>query len=162
MGPRDQRKVETRNDVLVYSTEPLEEDLEITGPVTAILWASSTAEDTDFTVKVVDVHPDGRAINLCDGILRTRFRESFSKPSLITPGEPYKYEISVGATSNLFRAGHRIRIEVSSSNFPLYDRNPNSGVWSTEADPGDLRLATQTIYHDWNLPSHICMPIVPR
>jgi putative CocE/NonD family hydrolase len=162
MGPIDQRLVETRNDVLVYSTQPLERDIEVTGPVTAVLWASSSAEDTDFTVKLVDVYPDGRAINLCDGIVRARFRESLLTPSLIVPNEVYRYEIRVGATSNLFRKGHRIRVEVSSSNFPTYDRNPNTGQWPKDARQCDMQIATQVVYHERKWPSHIRLPIIPR
>jgi putative CocE/NonD family hydrolase len=162
MGPLDQRLVETRNDVLVYSTQPLERDIEVTGPVIAVLWASSSAEDTDFTVKLVDVYPDGRAINLCDGIVRARFRESLLTPSLIVPDEVYRYEIRVGATSNLFRKGHRIRVEVSSSNFPTYDRNPNTGQWPKDARQCDMQIATQVVYHERKWPSHILLPIMPR
>jgi putative CocE/NonD family hydrolase len=163
MGAYDQRMVEMRNDVLVYTTPPLEADTEITGPISAVLWAASTATDTDFTVKLVDVHPDGKAINLCDGIIRARFRESLENPRLIKPDEVYRYEITVGVTSNLFKKGHRIRVEVSSSNFPTYDRNPNSGQWAKDVtSSGDMKIATQTIFHEPDKPSHITLPIAPR
>lgn len=162
MGAYDQRMVEMRNDVLVYTTPPLEQDTEVTGPVRAVLWAASTAPDTDFTVKLVDVHPDGRAINLCDGIIRARFRESLENPSLIRPGEVYRYVIEVGVTCNLFRKGHRIRVEVSSSNFPTYDRNPNTGAWPKDAKPSAMAIATQTIFHEPGRESHIVLPVSPR
>ena len=162
MGAYDQRMVEMRNDVLVYTTPPLAKDMEISGPISAVLWAASTAPDTDFTVKLVDVHPCGKAINLCDGIIRARFRESLEKPSLIKPNEVYRYEIQVGVTSNLFKKGHSIRIEVSSSNFPTYDRNPNTGQWARDAVSSDMKIATQIIFHEPDKPSHILLPIVPR
>ena len=162
MGAYDQRMVEMRNDVLVYTTPPLEKEMEVTGPISAVLWAASTAPDTDFTVKLVDVHPCGKAINLCDGIIRARFRESLETPSLIKPDEVYRYEIQVGVTSNLFKKGHRIRVEVSSSNFPTYDRNPNSGQWAKDVAASDLKIATQTIFHEPDKPSYISLPIVPR
>jgi uncharacterized protein len=162
MGAYDQRAVEMRNDVLVYSTPPLETDTEITGPVSAVLWAASSAPDTDFTVKLVDVHPCGKAINLCDGILRARFRDSLEEPSLIKADEIYRYEIQVGVTSNLFMKGHKIRVEVSSSNFPTYDRNPNNGQWPSEATTSDMKFATQTIFHAADTPSYISLPVAPR
>ena len=101
--------------------------MEVTGPIKVVLYASSSAPDTDFTAKLVDVYPDGRALNLTDGILRTRYRESLETPKLMTPGEVYRLTIDAGVTSNVFRAGHRIRLEISSSNFPRFDRNPNTG-----------------------------------
>lgn len=162
MGPEDQRPVEIRNDVLVYSTKPLENDVEVTGLVKMELWASSTAQDTDFTAKLIDVFPDGRAINICDGLVRARFRNSFEKPEAIEPDKIYKYEIRLGSTSNLFKKGHSIRLEVSSSNFPMYDRNPNNSKWSTQVKNDELELATQSIFHDGFYPSHLILPIIPR
>lgn len=162
MGPYDQRLNEIRNDVLVFSTKPLEKALEVTGYVSLVLWASSTAVDTDFTAKLIDVFPDGRAINLCDGLVRARFRNSFVTPELIEPNRIYQYEIKIGATSNLFKPGHSIRLEISSSNFPAYDRNPNGPGWSTLIGPLHLELATQIIFHDNEHPSHVILPICAR
>jgi putative CocE/NonD family hydrolase len=162
MGPADQRPVESRNDVLVYTTAPLDRDLEVTGPVTLLLWAASTAVDTDFTAKLVDVYPDGRAINLCDGIVRARFRDSLTQPAPIEPDRVYAYRIRVGSTSNLFRASHCLRLEVSSSNFPQYDRNLNTGHDVGWDSLSDRVVATQTILHDAAHPSHLVLPAVPR
>ncbi|HEX2978732.1 MAG TPA: CocE/NonD family hydrolase [Anaerolineaceae bacterium] len=162
MGPEDQRPVEIRNDVLVYSTKPLEKDIEVTGMVKVELWASSTAQDTDFTAKLIDVFPDGRAINICDGLVRARFRNSFEQPEAIEPDRIYRYEIRLGSTSNLFFKGHSIRLEISSSNFPMYDRNPNNMLWPTQVKNDELELATQSIFHDERYPSHIILPIIPR
>ena len=114
--------------MLVYSTTPLPSPIEVTGPVKVVLYVSSSAHDTDFTAKLVDVFPDGLARNLTDGILRARYRESLENPKLMTPGEVYRMTIDAGVTSNVFRAGHRIRVEISSSNFPRFDRNPNTGA----------------------------------
>src|SRR5206468_8477122 len=126
-GPRDQRPVERRSDVLVYTTKPLKKDLEVTGPVQAVLYISTNASDTDFTAKLVDVFPDGYARNLTDGILRLRYRESLERAELATPGQVYRVRIDAGVTSNVFLKGHRVRVEISSSNFPRFDRNANTG-----------------------------------
>lgn len=159
-GPFDQASVEDREDVLVYTTPPLAAPVDVTGPITLVLYASSTAVDTDFTAKLVDVHEDGKAYNLCDGIIRARYRSSFTEPTLIEPGKVYPYEIDLWATSNLFKAGHRIRLEVSSSNFPRFDRNPNSGKpFGTDTE---LLTATQTAYHDAERASYLLLPVVPR
>jgi putative CocE/NonD family hydrolase len=158
--PADQRAVEQRPDVLVYTSEPLASDVEVTGPVALKLWVASSAPDTDFTGKLVDVFPDGVARALTDSILRARYRESKTSPSLLTPGRPVELTIDLGATSNLFRAGHRIRLEVSSSNFPRFDRNPNTGgVFGEDAE---LRRAEQQVFHDANRPSRLILPVVPR
>ena len=162
MGAYDQTPNEIRNDVLVYTTDALEADTEVTGAVKAVIWASTTAQDTDFTVKLVDVHPDGSALNICDGIIRARFRESLEHPTPVKPHEIYRYEIMVGSTSNLFKQGHRMRVEVSSSNFPLYDRNPNTGGWSKDAGPTDFKVATQMVFHDNQYPSQIILPVIRR
>ena len=159
-GPQDRRAVERRDDILVYTSDPLDEDLEVTGPVSMTLYASSSTPDTDFTCALVDVHPDGRAIILCEGLRRARFRDSIESPTLIEPGRVYQYTIDMWETSNLFRAGHRIRVEVSSSNFPRFDRNLNTG-----SQPGldaDMRVAHQTVYHDADRPSHVTLPVIPR
>jgi putative CocE/NonD family hydrolase len=158
MGPRDQRPAEWRPDVLCYTTPPLEADVEVTGPVRVVLWAASTARDTDFTAKLVDVHPSGLAVNVAQGIIRARFRESWEAPTLLEPGRISRYEIDCWSTSNCFLAGHRIRVEISSSNFPQFDRNPNTG--HPFALDTELSSATQTIYHDAAHPSHIVLPVI--
>ena len=160
-GPRDQQQVEARPDVLIYSTPPLDQDLEVTGPVTLDLYASTSAADTDFAAKLVDVYPDGKAINLTEGILRARYREStIGEPKPITPGQIYEYKIDMWSTSNVFLKGHRIRLEVSSSNFPRFDRNLNTGKdASTDAT---MVKATNTIYHDSAHPSALILPVIPK
>ena len=159
-GPYDQTKVEERQDVLVYSTPPLEQDLEVTGPVKMILYAASSARDTDFTAKLVDAHPDGKAFNLCDGIIRARYRNGPAREVLLDPGRTEPFEIDLWVTSNLFKRGHRIRLEVSSSNFPRFDRNPNSGKpFGTDTV---LLSAKQTIFHDSDHPSHLVLPVIPH
>jgi putative CocE/NonD family hydrolase len=159
-GPYDQSKVEARKDVLVYSTAPMETYLEVTGPITLSLWAASSAPDTDFTAKLVDVTPEGKAYNLCDGVLRARYRKDRAKPVLLEPGQAEHFDIDLWVTSNVFLKGHCIRIEVSSSNFPRFDRNPNTGH-EFGADT-ELSSATQTIYHDHEHPSHLVLPVIPR
>jgi uncharacterized protein len=158
-GPRDQRPAEARDDVLVYSTPPFAQDTEVTGPVTLELYAKSSAVDTDFTAKLVDVAPDGFARNLTEGIIRARYRNSQEKPELINPGEIYKFAIDVWSTSNVFLKGHRLRLEVSSSNFPRFDRNLNTGG---DNETGQKYVsATNTIYHDAEHPSALIVPVVP-
>ena len=159
-GPRDQSSVEQRDDVLVYTSPLLDHPIEVTGQVTAILYAATTATDTDFTAKLVDVHPDGKVYNLCDGVIRARFRQGLDSPKLVEPGKIERYEVDLWVTSNLFLPGHRIGVEISSSNFPRFDRNPNSGKpFGTDTD---LLEATQTIYHDADHRSHIVLPVIPR
>ena len=159
-GAFDQRPIEARPDVLVYTTPPLDQYMEVTGPVTMTLYASSSARDTDFTAKLLDVSPDGYARNLTDGIIRARYRTPRAPARLIEPGEIYEYEIDLGATSNLFRRGHSIRLEISSSNFPRFDRNANTGE-PIGTDAGFVS-ALQTIYHSTEYPSHVTLPVVPR
>jgi putative CocE/NonD family hydrolase len=159
-GPNDQQPVEGRKDVLVYTGPELTDDVEITGPISVELYAATTARDTDFTAKLVDVHPDGIAINLCDGIIRGRYRESSKDPELLEPGKIYKYTIDLTVTSNVFKKGHRMRVEISSSNFPRFDRNTNTG--NTFAEDDQIVPATQTIYHDADHPSHVLLPIIPE
>ena len=159
-GPLDQREIEGRKDVLVYTSEKLTEPLEVTGPVKVVLYAASSATDTDWTAKLVDVHADGRAFNLCDGIIRARYRQSLVKAELLEPNKVYRYDIDLWATSNVFLPGHRLRVEVSSSNFPRFDRNPNAGHrFGVDAE---LRKANQTVYHDQEYPSHILLPVIPK
>ena len=159
-GPRDQRVIEAREDVLVYTTPPLEADTEITGFISLELYASSTAVDTDFTAKLTDVWPNGFAQILTDGIQRARYRISQEKPELMKPGQVYKLTIDTGATSNVFLSGHRLRLEVSSSNFPRFDRNLNTG--EDQASGTRIVKATNTIYHDSQHPSAVVLPVVPR
>ena len=160
-GPRDQKEVEARQDVLVYSTPPLDSDVEVTGPVSLDLYAASTAVDTDFTAKLVDVWPNGYVQNLTEGILRARYRESTTGPArLLEPGKIYEYKIDLWSTSNVFLKGHIIRLEVSSSNFPRFDRNLNTGK-PASADSTFIK-ATNTVYHDTANPSALILPIVPR
>ena len=162
MGAFDQRPQEHRNEVLVYTTETLAEDVEVVGTVMVTLYAASTAVDTDFTAKLVDVHPCGQAINIGEGILRARFRELLEQPTPIEPDQVYEYNILVGSTANVFKAGHRIRVEISSSNFPAFDRNTNSGKPLAQTSPADWFVATQTVFHDNRYPSHIVLPVVSR
>ena len=157
-GPLDQRPVEERKDVLVYSTKPLKQAVEIAGPVQVSLWVSTNTKDTDFTAKLVDVFPDGTARNLTDGILRLRYRNSLSKAELAKPGELYRITIDAGVASNVFLKGHRIRLEVSSSNFPRFDRNPNTG--GLIADARRLMKANQIVFHDAAHPSALTMMVV--
>lgn len=159
-GPRDQREVESRQDVLVYSTPPLDEDTEVTGPITLDLFAKSSTVDTDFTGKLVDVGPDGFAQNLTEGILRARYRLSTSEATPIAPGKVYEYKIDLWSTSNVFLKGHRIRLEVSSSNFPRFDRNLNTG--KSAAESSELVKATNTVFHDSEHLSALVLPVVPR
>ena len=128
MGPYDQTDIEKRADVLVYSTPPLSEPVAVTGPITVKLHAASSAPDTDWTAKLVDVHPDGKIINLNNGIIRASKRNALDRSEPIEPGKIYEYTITVFPTSNLFKAGHEIRLEIASSNFPHYDRNLNTGA----------------------------------
>jgi putative CocE/NonD family hydrolase len=158
-GPYDQRPVEMRGDVLCYTSAPLAADLEVTGPVKVVLYAATDGFDTDWTAKLVDVAPSGYARNLCDSILRARYRESLTAPALLEPNRVYQYEIDLGVTSNVFRQGHCIRVEISSSNFPRFDRNPNTGHdFGTDTV---LRAAQQVVYHTSAYPSHILLPVIP-
>jgi len=159
-GPRDQKSVEERKDVLVYSTAPMEKDTEVTGPVKLDLYVSTSAVDTDFTGKLVDVRPNGFAQNLTEGILRLRYRESQEKPELAKPGEVYHISVNLWATSDVFLKGHRIRLEVSSSNFPRFDRNLNTG--EVQATATRMAKATNVIYHDKEHPSALILPVVPE
>jgi hypothetical protein len=157
-GPYDQTPVEQRSDVVVYSSAPLEHDTEMTGPVTVRLWAQSTSADTDFTAKLTVVKPDGQVINLNNGILRTSFRDSLSDPTPTTPGRPYEYQIHVWPTSYEFRAGDRIRLEISSSDYPQFAPNPNTGA--PFGMDSATRTAVQTILHDEDHPSAVTLPMI--
>ncbi len=159
-GPRDQKAVESRADVLVYSTPPFEQDMEVTGPVMLDLYAKSSAIDTDFTAKLVDVWSSGYVQNLTEGILRARYRKSTSAATLLVPGKIYEFKIDLWSTSNVFLKGHRLRVEVSSSNFPRFDRNLNTG--KSAAASSEMIKATNTVFHDKQHPSALVLPIVPR
>jgi putative CocE/NonD family hydrolase len=159
-GPFDQRPNEQRPDVLVYSTSPLEKDLEVTGEIALELYAATTAVDTDYTAMLVDVDPSGYARLLTDGIVRARYRNSTERSEPVVPGQVYRYRIDLWSTSNLFRAGHRIRLYVSSSNFPRFHRNPNTGERTSGAT--GMVKARQTIYHDSKRASALLLPVVPR
>jgi putative CocE/NonD family hydrolase len=154
-----------RNDVLVFQSEPLDKDVEVTGEIVVKLWASSSAVDTDFTAKLVDVYPSsvdfpgGFDLNIGDGILRARFRESLKKEVLMKPGTIYPMTIKLYPTSNIFKRGHRIRVDLSSSNFPRFDVNPNTG--EPLNDNRSQVIAINTIHHDADHPSQIVLPVVP-
>jgi predicted acyl esterase len=156
-GPMDQRPVEDRPDVLLFTTPVLEQPVEVTGRVKVVLWASSSAKDTDFTAKLTDVHPDGRSMLVLDGIIRARHRDSMEREAFMEPGKTYKFEIDLWSTSIIFNKGHKIRVAVSSSNSPRFDANPNTGgqSWS---EPNPV-AAKNTIYHDAERPSHIVLPV---
>ncbi|MGX9789715.1 CocE/NonD family hydrolase [Mycobacterium sp. MMS18-G62] len=158
-GPFDQIPVEQRSDVLVYDSAPLERDTQITGPISVRLWAESSATDTDFTAKLTVAKPDGQVINLNNGILRTAFRDSLSNPTPIVSGRPYDYQIQIWPTSYEFRAGDRIRVEISSSDYPQFAPNPNTGAPFGENSA--VQTATQTILHDGQHPSAITLPVIP-
>jgi hypothetical protein len=176
-GPQDQREskecgnckttlpLSTRQDVQVFQTPPLEKDTEVTGPLSVKLWISSSAVDTDFTAKLIDVYPpsedypEGYAMNLADGIQRTHYRNGYAKPEMMKPGEIYPVTVELFATSNLFKKGHRIRVDISSSDYPAYDPNPNTGELYMTGH-SDI-VARNTIYHDKDRPSHIVLPIIP-
>lgn len=161
-GPRDQTRTEARPDVLCYTSEPLDQPLEVTGPVRARLHISSSAVDTDFTATLVDVHPEGRAELVCDGILRCRYRTSTTRPEFLDPGAVYEIEIDLVATAYVFPAGHRLRLDVSSSNFPKFDRNPNAAVPVADAGATDLVVATNTVWHDSTRLSRLVLPVIRR
>jgi putative CocE/NonD family hydrolase len=158
-GARDQRPAEARQDVLVYSTRAFAEDLEVTGPVSVELYAASSAVDTDFTAKLVDVGPDGFARNLADGIIRARYRDSREKAEFLKPGQVYRFTVDLWSTSNVFLKGHALRLEISSSNFPRFDRNLNT---AEQPESGQKFIsATNVIYHDYKHPSALILPVVP-
>ena len=158
-GPMDQRPVERRRDVLVFTSRPLKQDTEVTGPVSVVLYVATSARDTDFTAKLVDVFPSGEARNLTDGILRLRYRNGLDKPVLVSPGEIYPITIHAGVTSNVFLKGHRVRLEIASTNFPHFDRNPNTG--RAVADETVLKTAEQTVYHGPQFLSRVMLPVIP-
>ena len=159
-GAYDQRSVEERSDVLVYTSAVLDEDVTVIGPVRCVLHAATSAPDCDFTAKLVDVHPDGYARNLCDGILRGRYREGTSRSVLLEPDTVHEWHIDLVATANVFKAGHRIRLEIASANFPRFDRNPQTGEASGTAT--EFATALQQVFHDPARPSRVVLPIAPN
>jgi uncharacterized protein len=161
-GPRDQRAVELRDDVLVYSTPVLDQPVEVTGPIELRLFVASSARDTDFTGKLADVYPDGRAIILTEGILRARYRNSFTEPELLEPDAVYELRLDLWATANVFLPGHRIRLEVSSSNFPRFARNSNTGGEIAREAAEHYRPAINRIFHDAAHLSCLILPIIER
>jgi uncharacterized protein len=156
-GPVDQTPVMERRDVLTYTSEPLQKDLEVIGPVSAVLYASTSGPDTDWVVKLCDVHPDGRTFNVTDGVLRARYRNSATDPTLVEPFAVERYEVDMVATAIVFQAGHRIRVLVTSSDFPRYDRNLNTGQLGI--DSAEMRPALQTIFSDGQRGSHVVLPV---
>lgn len=158
-GPRDQRKIEGRQDVLIYTSDVLQDEIEVTGPVKVVLHASSDAVDTDFVARLVDVHPDKTTYNMAEGTLRARYRDSLSRPSLLQPGQVYRFEIDMVGTSVAFLKGHRLRVHVTSSHFPQFDRHPNTGTKFGATK--EVRAALQTVYHDAERASHILLPVIP-
>jgi putative CocE/NonD family hydrolase len=160
-GPRDQRAVEERPDVLLYTTQPLDEDLEIAGSVHVVLHAQTSAADTDWTAKLVDVHPDGHALSICDGIVRARYRNGTSQAELVTPGQICAYRIDLGYTCIVLPAGHALRVEISSSNFPRFDVNPNHGGVLATATERDFVKAHQMIQHAAATPSYLELQVLP-
>ena len=157
VGPVDQRTVEKRG---VYTSDFLPEDINVTGPLKVVVYASSDAPDTDFVAKLIDVYPNGKAYNLAEGMLRARHRESVSRPKQLEPGKVYPMTIDLVGTSNLFQKGHRIRVDVTSSHFPQFDRNPNTG--ETFGTSAKVRVANQTVYASKTYPSHIVLPVIPE
>jgi putative CocE/NonD family hydrolase len=158
-GPDDYSAIERRDDVLVYVTEPLSEEIEVTGPIRVELYASSSAQDTDFMAKLVDVWPSGFAQRLCDGMVRARFREGMDRPTLIEPGKVYRYTIDCWNTAQVFKVGHRIGLEIASSAFPKFDRNLNTGA--PLGITTEMVVAEQRIFHDAEHPSAVVLPIIP-
>ena len=162
VGPVDQRPAEMRQDVLCFTTEPLTSPVEVTGHLALVLHVSSSAADTDFTGKLVDVHPDGRAIYLTDGILRARYRSGLDRPEPLQPGRTVEIALDLSVTSNVFLPGHRIRLEVSSSCFPRYDRNTNTGGTISQEPLAAAVVATNTVLHGQDHPSRLVLPVVRR
>ena len=156
-GSYDQSEMELRDDILVYTTDVLEKDTEVSGFIESVLYVSSDAKDTDFTIKLIDVYPDGRAFNLDETIQRVRYREGYDKEVFMEKDQVYKLEMSPMSTSNVFKKGHRIRIEVSSSNFPRFARNLNTG--GNNFDETESVIATNKIHHSKTYPSRIQLPI---
>jgi putative CocE/NonD family hydrolase len=157
-GPVDQARTEARQDVLLFTSQPLSEPLQVIGRVTLVAWIAAKTADSDIVARLCDVHPDGRSYNLVDGILRLRFRDGLHHEKLLTPGEVYRVEVDLWSTAHVFMAGHRLRLQVCASDFPRYDRNPGTGQTSAEVD----RVLPQSnlLFHDPGHPSHLVLPVV--
>lgn len=162
MGRYDQKPQELRNGMLVYTSRVLESELLVIGRIEAKLYAAATVTDTDFVARLTDVYPDGRSMNVVDGIIRARFRESYTHPTALRPGAVYEYKINLGSTAYLFNEGHRIRLEITSSNFPAYDRHTNSAKPLAQATAADWQVSTVTVYHSNSYPSSITLPVITR
>jgi putative CocE/NonD family hydrolase len=160
-GPRDQRPLDDRGDILHFIGAPLDTDIEVTGPVAVTLFAATSADDTDFVARLIDVYPDGRAIGVVDGIVRAKFRNGQDAALPIVPDEVVEYQIDLWATSWLFRAGHRIRLDVASSSYPNWEPHNGSSAINASVAPADRRTATQRVHHDAEHPSHVLLPIIP-
>ncbi|RUV84964.1 CocE/NonD family hydrolase [Mesorhizobium sp. M1A.F.Ca.IN.020.06.1.1] len=160
LGARDYQEIELRQDVLCFTSEILGEGVEVTGFVKAVLFVSSSSPDTDFVARLLDVHPDERAYDIVDGILRVRYREGFDRKVMMKPGEIYRIEIDLDATSNWFPPGHRIRLEISSSSFPRFDRNLNTG--GNNWDETEWEVAHNTVHHSAEFPSYVLLPIAGK
>jgi putative CocE/NonD family hydrolase len=159
-GVQDQSQVEERDDVLVYTSPRLTSEVEIAGPVRVTLHAASSTSDTDFTAKLVDVEPDGYCANIAEGIVRGRYRSSREEAEFMEPGKEYEFNIDLWSTAHTFRENHQIRLEISSSNFPRFDRNPNTKVSPSEATADDFAIASQEVFHDAERPSHLTLPVI--
>jgi hypothetical protein len=157
-GPFDQVQVEKRSDVLSYTSSGLESDLEVTGPIKVHLFAATSAKDTDFAAKLVDVYPDGSAYNVAEGIIRAKYRNGLINPGPVIPDDVYEYIIDLAVVSILFKKGHRIRLDITSSNFPRFDRNMNTGNAFGEDATGVI--ASQTVFHDDTHASYIELPVI--
>ena len=155
----DQRRLDGRQDILSYTSAALEIPVEVVGPVEVTLFASSSAPDTDFVAKLIDIHPDGFAQELCYGLVRARYRNGTEKAELIEPGKVYEFAITLNPTGNRFMEGHRIRVDVQSSDFPNFDRNHNTGA--DDYRDAVLAVAHQTVFHDADRPSHVTLPVMP-
>jgi uncharacterized protein len=158
-GPNDQRSIERRDDVLAYTSSALASDLDVTGPVRVKLFASTSARDTDFWAQLTDVFPNGYSMHLTEGIIRGRYSESLEMPKLLSPNTVYEFDIDLWITSNVFLKGHRMRLDISSSSFPKYDRNPNSG--NKFGEDSEMMVAAQTVYHSERYPSRVILPVIP-
>jgi putative CocE/NonD family hydrolase len=158
-GVADQRRVEEREDVLVYTTAALEEPLAVAGPVQVVLYVSSDCEDTDFTGKLVDLEPDGYCRNIAEGIARARYRDGLDHETFLTDGEIVEMTVPLLDVGHQFGRGHRLRLEISSSNFPRFDRNLNSRVQPARGKPSDVRVARQQVHHDADHPARLVLPI---
>lgn len=159
-GYKDQSAIEERDDVLVYTSPRLTEPVRIAGPAEVTLYAASSAPDTDFTAKLVDVEPDGTCTSLLEGTIRARYRDSFAEPEFMDPGSVYEFTIDLWDIAHTFDSGHRLRLEISSSNFPRFDRNPNAEMPVSEAGIDDMVIASQNVYHDEDRPSHVSLSVV--